>query len=270
MLPVPRYRPETYPPSDRFPRFGSGAGKPPPQFKASEHLHAMMQRKKPANDILRARAAQDFPPAETPYRSVAPSEADLDDMPPLEEVPDEEAPQFNDRPPDRPDDRPQEAPRESAWARARRRVGQGHAVGEPLGIVGAHMLRGVANIGYWGIGGLAGIAGGAIRTVLDPSGDNYVPPDDDEPQPPAREEQPARAQRAVERNGPVAPRVQAIERRAQEVQPQGRQPDYHTIHSSDEEPVMPRPRMRSGRSGGGFGAQAGRAMSSGGPMAWVR
>jgi hypothetical protein len=95
MLPVPPYKPGKYPPSNLFPRFGD-SGTIPPQFRQqNEHLQAMIARRKASTQLLADRAP---PQAERPggeqYYDAQEEEpqlpaqpGELDDMPPLEEVP---------------------------------------------------------------------------------------------------------------------------------------------------------------------------------------
>jgi hypothetical protein len=250
MLPFPTWKPETYPPSSSFPLFGAAPGQLPPQFKASQHLQAMMARNKPVQDILKDRANRDFP-QHTPYRSVEPSE--IDEMPALETVGDDPEPVPAEMPPyhRRDDDL---MPQETGYQRIARQAETTGRVGMSIGEMAGHAITGsLALTGGILLGTGLGAASAAsyIYGAL-PGGRSSS--DDDEVTPP--DTQPTVAQRRRETAGPVAERVQAIETQVQaQAQPQAqRAPEHYDISDRDEAPPPDPPTRRSsGRPGmGGF------------------
>ena len=263
MLPFPVWKPEGYPPSDSFPLFGSGPGQLPPQFKASQHLQAMMARNKPVQDIMKDRANRDFP-QHTPYRSLAPSEAS-DGPPPLEEVGDPEPAPLAMQPYHAPPEEPM--PQENGLMR---RIEVGGRIGLGVGNVAGHLLGGslaaTALVGGLAVGvplGMASLAGHIYRALPGPSSGDSGDEGSGEVTPPTTA--PTRARRRLETAGPaVRERILAIEDRTQaqpEAQPQPQRPEHFDISDPEERRADPPTVRSSGRQpgmGGFFGGLFGR------------
>ena len=262
MLPYETWKPQNYPPSSAFPYFGAAPGQLPPQFKHSEHLSAMMARNKPVREIMKDRADREHPPY-TPYQSTAPSEAsEVPALETVEEPPPAEPPlaMVPHRPHDRPDDMP-ERPAASTMLRTRNQMETGAHMGYTVGRVAGQVMGGTLAVGAFGgaavIGagvGMASIASGIYNALPGPRSSSA---DDgggnDEVTPP--EAPPQVAQRRVERAGPVAERVQAIEGQEQtpEPQPQAqRGPQMYDISEGDPPARPDPPTVRNRPSGSGF------------------
>ena len=242
MLPYETWKPQNYPPSSAFPYFGAAPGQLPPQFKHSEHLSAMLDRKKPVSQIMKDRADRGYPP-HTPYRSVEPSE--ISEMPALETVEPPPEPVPAEMPPYRPHDRP-DRPAESTLLRTRNQMETGAHMGYTVGRVAGQFMGGTLAVGAFGgaavIGagvGMASIASGIYNAL--PGGRSSSDDYDEDVTPP--DTQPILAHRRRETAGPVAERVQAIE-----AQTQG--PEHFDISQGDEPAPPDAPARRSsGRPG---------------------